>query len=133
MFSFNVRETFKTNGGIWKETTESTPAPQFNIMSGAVASNSASAWSWGPVKAVVGSNPSVAASKLGVLGKFVYHTLPVFEMRHNKLLVPSTWCLWRGKYKTVCTKDRFSQRDFLDQVLLFRISSGLARFICRTI
>ena len=29
--------------------------------------------------------------------KFVYPTFPVFRMRHNKLLVPSVWCSWRGK------------------------------------
>ena len=34
---------------------------------------------------------------IGALGKFVYPTLPVFRMRHNKLLVPSVWCPWRGK------------------------------------
>ena len=40
IFSFNVRETFKTNEGVWRETTESSPTPQFRlfstVMSGAV-------------------------------------------------------------------------------------------------
>ena len=37
IFSFNVRETFKTNEGVWRETTESSPTPQFStVMSGAV-------------------------------------------------------------------------------------------------
>ena len=27
-FSYNVRETFKTNEGVWKETTESPPIPK---------------------------------------------------------------------------------------------------------
>ena len=28
VFSYNVRETFKTNEGVWKETTESPPIPK---------------------------------------------------------------------------------------------------------
>ena len=53
-------------------------------------------------RVVAGSNPSEcqcrAASKLGALGEFVYHTShtsgPKYcVFRHNKLLVTSIWCL----------------------------------------
>ena len=82
IFSFNVRETFKTNEGVWRETTESSPTPQFStVMSGAVVAVDQWLLRAADDRVVTASNPVRLP-----------HIACVF-LRHNKPSVPSIWCL----------------------------------------
>ena len=84
IFSFNVRETFKTNEEVWRETTESSTTPQFStVMSGAVVAVAQWLVRATDDRVVTASNPV----------RLLYPTLPVLFPRHNKPSVPSIWCL----------------------------------------
>ena len=97
IFSFNVRETFKTNEGVWRETTESSPTPQFST-SGAVVTVAQWLVRATDDRVVTASNPVRLP-----------HIACVF-LRHNKPSVPSIiiYGVYDGGRKHCSYKYRFS-------------------------
>ena len=124
-FSLNVRETFKTNEIVWKETTESHPTPQFTTCRALLVPATDD-------RVVAGSNPSVAASKLGALGKFVDPTLHTavlqvyFDIISCRSLLYGVYDGGSKNMFELCTINIDFLKEIFFKVLLSRILSGLA-------